>query len=256
MTISYLNSCGIPERVINVMQEHVKIKPSHDENTDDPLPIKLEDWIPYFWRSVVAISTWIDAGMHHIFHGVVAVIMQALEVTFTHEKKNTELENLVNPCLLEIASLRLDWLHVKSLPKTFWLAEDELRFSWILVFVYGLFFANIKLRDNSNTSPGVLLAMCQMIAAMWVMVALLMLPHNAETELIVRHIKVFLSCCHRPSRLFYVSGTIHFWATTSNFPPLLDLGAQIKKYGPIIWYWEGTRERYIQNVQQVLVSMQ
>ena len=203
----------------------------------------------------MGISAWINAGMHHIFHGVVAQIMQAMEEAFTHDMKKTEFENPVNPHLLEIASLRLDWLHMKPLPKTQWLAEDELGFSRISVFAYGLFFANIKLRGNSNTSTGALLAMRQMIVAMWVMVALLMSPRDPVIELIDRHIKVFLSCCHRYSHLFYSADTVPFWATTSNFPSLLNLTAQIKKYGPIRWYWEGSRERYIQHVKKVLVSM-
>ena len=93
------------------------------------------------------------------------------------------------------------------------------------MFVYGLFFANIKLRENPNTSPGALLAMCQMIVVMRVMVALLASPRDVMIELIDRHIKVFLSCCHRYSQLFYVPGAIPFWDTTSNFPPLLNLMA-------------------------------
>ena len=36
---------------------------------------------------------------------------------------------------------------------------------------------------------------------------------------------------------------------------MLNIAAQIKKYGPIQWYWEGTRECYIQTVKKVLVSM-
>ena len=255
VTSSYLKSCAVPDRVIDVMQKHVKNNaPTQDANAfnpaDDP-----EYWIPYIWRSVVGISAWIDAGMHHIFHGVVARTMLAVEEAFTHDLKKTEFENLVNPHLLEIASLRLDWLHLKPLPKTQWLAEDELGFSRISVFAYGLFFANIKLRGNSNTSTGALLAMRQMIVAMWVMVALLMSPRDPVIELIDRHIKVFLSCCHRYSHLFYSADTVPFWATTSNFPSLLNLTAQIKKYGPIRWYWEGSRERYIQHVKKVLVSM-
>ena len=116
---------------------------------DDP-----EYWIPYIWRSVVGISVWINAGMHNIFHGVVARIMQAMEEAFTHDLKKTEFENLGNPHLLDIASLRLDWLHVKPLPKTQWLAEDELGFSRISVFAYGFsLLSNIKLRGNSNMSP-------------------------------------------------------------------------------------------------------
>ena len=53
-----------------------------------------------------------------------------------------------------------------------------------------------------------------------------------------------------------MSLTKFFWATTNSFSSLLNLPAQIKKYGLIRWYWEGTSERYIQTVKTVLVSMQ
>ena len=36
---------------------------------------------------------------------------------------------------------------------------------------------------------------------------------------------------------------------------MLNLGEQIKKFGPIRWYWEGTHERFIQTVKVVLVSL-
>ena len=87
------------------------------------------------------------------------------------------------------------------------------------------------------------------------MVALLMSPKDPAVNVIDRHIKLFLSCCHRFCQLYYNDNKVPFWATTSNFPSLLNIAAQIKKYGPLRWYWEGTRERYIQTVKKVLVSM-
>ena len=114
---SYLKSCAVPDRVIKAIHEHINNNvPSKNANVPDPL-VDTEDWIPYIWRSVVAISAWIDAGMHHIFHGIVARIMLAVEEAFKSKDKQTEFKNLVNPHLLDIASLQLDWLHVKSLPK-------------------------------------------------------------------------------------------------------------------------------------------
>jgi len=111
------------------------------------------------------------------------------------------------------------------------------------------------LRDTSNTAKRALLAMRQMIISLQVKVALLMSPRDPIVELIDRHIQVFLTCCHHFTQLFYDKDKDPFWATTSNFPSLLNLAAQIAKYGPIRWYWEGTRQRYIQTVKKVLISM-
>jgi hypothetical protein len=149
------------------------------------------------WRSIVSMCAWIDAGMHHIFHSIVATIMMVTEEVFAGEAKQAPFEDLINPYLLSIQELRLYWLHVKTLPKTLWLAEDELWFSRILLFAYGQFFLNIKLREGSNISKGTLLSMCQMLIALSVMVSLIMSPKDPIVDVIDRHIKIFLSCCQR-----------------------------------------------------------
>ena len=66
---------------------------------------------------MVAMCSWIDAGMHHIFHGIVHRIILTMEDVFTYEDKNSIFEELVNPYLTEIRNLRLDWLHIKIVPK-------------------------------------------------------------------------------------------------------------------------------------------
>ena len=144
--------------------------------------VKSNEYIPKNWLSTVAMSAWIDAGMHHIFHGVVARIMLAMEDVFTDEDRKTPFENLVNPYLQKISHLRLDWMHVKELPKTLWLAEDELGFSRIMAFVYGQFFLNMTLRETSKTTESALLALRQMFVSLQVMIALLMSPTDPDVK--------------------------------------------------------------------------
>ena len=74
------------------------------------------------------MCAWIDVGMHRIVHGIVHTIMLTMDDAFTYEDNNSTFEELVNPDLIEIRNLYLDWLHVKTLTKTNWLAEDELVF--------------------------------------------------------------------------------------------------------------------------------
>jgi hypothetical protein len=252
-TRSYLKSCAIPDRVINKL--YTRFNKMDPNNDDQGVEVASNEYIPYVWLSVACMGAWIDAGMHHVFHGVVARIMALMEEVMTEEKKNATFDDVVNPHLSEIKSMRLDWLHIKNLPKTQWLAEDELGFSRIACFIYGQFFLNVTLRDATNTTPLTRKLLRQMIVAMHVMIALLMTPRDPVLDIIDRHIKLFLSCCDRFSKAYYVKDTVPFWASTSNFPSLLNLRAQIKKYGPIRWYWEGTRERFIQTVKKVLVSM-
>jgi len=224
-----------------------------DDDTEGCIDDK--GFVPYVWNSIVPMCAWIDAGMHHIFHGVVARIMLVMEEVMSGEDKKGPFEDIINPYLIDIADLRLDWLHMKQLPKTQWLAEDELGFARIMLFVYGQFFLNVPLKRNSNTTKGTFLSIRQMIVALHVMIALLMSPVDPVVNVIDRHIKIFLSCCQRFTHLYYHANHEPFWSSTSNFPSLLNLAAQIQEYGPIRWYWEGTRERYIQTVKKVLISM-
>ena len=62
------------------------------------------------------------------FHGIVHNIVLTTEDVSAYKDKNSTFEEIVNPYLMEIQNLRLDWLHVKTLQKTKWLAEDRLVF--------------------------------------------------------------------------------------------------------------------------------
>ena len=252
-TQAYLKSCCVPDRAIDRM--YTKFNKMSEDEDKDGVMVQSDDYIPFIWLSKVTMSTWIDAGMHHIFHGIVARIMLLMEEVFTDEDKKTTYEDIVNPYLLEIKALRLDWMHVKTLPKTQWLAEDELGFARIMCFAYGQFFLNVPLRQSSTMSQGSLLSIRQMLSALMVMISLLMSPRDPNVQQIDRHIKFFLSCCQRFCDLYFSPEKLPFWANTSNFPSLLNLPAQIARFGPIRWYWEGTRERFIQTVKKVLVSM-
>ena len=126
----------------------------------------------------------------------------------------------------------LTWLWLCSLLMSSWekkLAEDELGFSWIMAFIYGHFFLKMTLKESTTTIKSALLAVRQMIVSLQVMVALLMSPKDHAVNVIDMHIKLFLSCCHRFCQLYYNDDKVPFWATTSNFPSLLNIAAQIKK---------------------------
>ena len=101
--------------------------------------------------------------------------------------------------------------------KTLWLAEDELRFSRIMTFVYGQFFLNVKLRETTNTTKNTLLVLSQLLVSLQVVTALLMSPHEHAVEVINRHIKVFLSCYHRFCQLHYAVDKVPFWLPLGTF---------------------------------------
>ena len=74
--------------------------------------------------------------MHHISYGIVARVMSVFKQFLEDKVRKNPFKTLVNPHLLEMTSLWLDWLHIRQLPKNMWLAVDELGLSRIMSFAY------------------------------------------------------------------------------------------------------------------------
>lgn len=70
-----------------------------------------------------------------------------------------------------------------------------------------------------------------------------------SVEEIDDYIKTFLSAVHNFERLTYVENSNRSYVWYANFLSLLNLPDQIKEFGSVRNYWEGTRERYIQLVK-------
>ncbi|KAL7528777.1 LOW QUALITY PROTEIN: hypothetical protein ACHAWF_002696 [Thalassiosira exigua] len=181
--------------------------------------------------------------------------MKTLEAFMTTHKTKTTFDDLINPYLLQLQELRLSWCHIQTMPKTKWICDDELGFCRISLFAYGLYFRHIKIPENMNTTDESVIALQQMLSDMYAMIALLMSPREQSNRSIDRFIKFFLSCCHRFDLSYYESADLSMWSNTGKFPSLLNITLQNVTFGPLRWYWEGTRERFIQTVKKVLVSM-
>ena len=104
-TQAYLRSCAIPDRVTDKMYKQLHEMEDSEEKTDTAS--QSDSYVPYVWRSIVLMCAWMDAGMHHIFHGIVATIMMVMEEVFAGEARQAPFEDLINPYLLSIQELRL-----------------------------------------------------------------------------------------------------------------------------------------------------
>ena len=210
---------------------------------------------PTLWDSGYDIRCFIDPPLHLLFHGIVPSVMAAIHSFLTDHNRLAPFETMVNVHLTKIISFRLDWCKIKKLPKTLWLGEDVLGFTRIITFVYGQFFLCMKLPENLITSTVTLWAIQQLLNSLHVLLSLMMTPRKQDPRILDAHVKLFLSCCQKFATSYYSAEVVPFWATTGNFPSLLNIPGQVEYFGPVCWYWEGSRERYIQTVKCVLVSM-
>jgi len=80
-----------------------------------------------------------------------------------------------------------------------------------------------------------------------------MTPKDSPVKLIDVHVKLCLSCCDRFGKSNQEKGTKPFVSTKGNYLSRMNLAEQVAEFGSLRWYWDGTRERYIQTVKTDLV---
>ena len=258
MMDEYLRTCAISKRVREhlwsvIKNERTENASAEDGEIDDgynPVTNSHDNITPKLWHSRMAINSFIDCGMHLIFHGILASVVEVMESFFADHKIATSFERVVNVHLLEIQSLRLEWCKTKHLQKKQWLAENELGLARIIPFIDTMFFNKVSIPQRTNVNDRVLPAIIRMIHSLHVMVCMLMSPKdNTETE-IDNAVKLFLSGAHQFSKEYWNDDVEPFWSRTGNYPTLLCLPAQQRQHGPVRWYWEGTSKRYIQTLKK------
>ena len=270
---AYLRTCAVAKSV----RENVWVrnKPGATQNEDDEEDESVEDsdeeecgeldgftptyhqlsTAPLLWYGNMSVDAFVDCGMHLVFHGIVKYTVERMGDFTTDHGLEQKFHRIINIHLYEIQSLNLEWMKVKPLPNTNWLAENELGFARIIPFIYGSFFLNLELPKRKHTTEQTEHAIMQMFHSLHVMICILMTERKLDSRELNFHIKLFLSCCHRYCRSYWEESVVPFWAKTGNFPTLLCLAKQHKIHGPLRWYWEGTSERFIQQLKRHLKSM-
>ena len=232
--LAYMRSCAISASVIDkvwsvnkstTVEESEQIPIDEGEIADGfQVMSKSSSGLPVIWTWDVLSDVFLDCGMHLVFHGVVANIVEVAHQFMADHGLASEFMRMVNPYMLDIATLRLDWCHMKLLPKSQWLAEDELGLSRILPFIYGQFFLNLADKTkNSDTTSKTLHALAQVFHSLHVTACMLMTPPDSLVKLIDVHVKLCLSCCDCFVKSYKEKGMIPFWSTKGNYLSLLNL---------------------------------
>ena len=243
---AYLQSAAInadiQKRVCDAADRYKKQKIVHER-----------EYIPRVWQLGYSIAIFVEASMHLLAHGIVASIIDLTEAVFSEHNLWSSFTDFAKPYLDDIATFRLDWCRVKSLPKANWLAEDEFGFCRIMLFLYGNFIQqkNIDSSSRNDVLKTSLVNLEQLLCSCQVMVSLLMCKREIPIDRLDIHIRIFLDCCHRFCNNYCPSVT-EFWFTKMNFISLLNLPKQIAKFGHIGYTFESVFERYIQIVKPVL----
>ena len=198
----YLRTCAVGQTVRDYIWKNTKSRinrvgddetaTDEEEVSDGYEPIPSHHTIaPMIWYSELVMNSFVDCGMHLVFHGVVAYCMEVLEEFITDHKVHPSFLSIANKYITQVEELRLDWCKAKCLLKQKWIAENELGLTRIFPFIFGLFFNNVKIPKSKNTSKHTIEGAKQMIHTLHVLVCYLMSPRDPNAKEIDLRVKLF-----------------------------------------------------------------
>ena len=202
------------------------------------------------------VKKMIETPMHQLGHGGVGtMINDFIQPVMTQHKLWTKFKDFVNPILTDIASFRLDWCKVKTLPKKNWLGEDCFGFARLMLYLVTLFLESHSLPEACNTTTEEhVVAFVEVVHSFTAMIYSVMckdMVHKKKHEIIII---LFLTCCHRFCNEYYDSSVIEFWSNKQNYISFLNLSDQIEKFGALSLNWDGSWEASLKFWKKYLLS--
>jgi hypothetical protein len=196
----YLRTCNIRDsRIASI--EYLAMRDRDDSRNDDAEEVDkrtatLEELVPKLWLEEVdcfADFRLPDMPMHAIAHGMVPDVMDFVHRILSQWKKFTDFTNFANPIISDIAKFGLDWLKLKSLPKSAWIGENSMAYMRLLSYLYGRYFLNARLNTEYETNID---DIKRFISAFQTVVSLLMNLETPPKNTIMNLMKLLMSTAH------------------------------------------------------------
>ena len=194
-TEAYLQSCNVGGAVIDRITAQAKYDLLNKRQSK---PSKYEPKVWALMDDCFERFRLPDLPMHALAHGIIPDVMGIVHSILTHYKKYTEFINFANETLNDVASFRLDYCKLKSLPKAAWVGENSMAYMRLLSYIYGMYFSNFKLSssETEKTRETVRNIKC-MLNALQALMSVLMSkdnkPDQNTIEAVDNHMKVFMS---------------------------------------------------------------
>ena len=255
--MTYLKSIGVNESYghNNVYLPAIRCRRNITKVSDNVFDNLI---FPVHWNCGISLDQCIDTPMHQLFQGIVKSVMEKT-MSWLTQKDNSHYKafgDYVNSSLSMIHDIGLNWCRMepfmrgRSYTLGGWQAEQYVAFTRCIILVYS------AIRDVvGDDEVGIDEHEC-MVQALLSLICLLMSDDDIDSSLLLKHIKVFLSSCDMFEQKAYIMNDDDaFWYTKGNFLSLLNLPQQIAKFGSIRMYWEGSRERSIQQIKPFLMNI-
>ena len=258
----YLKSLGINERYANDNICDVAAMCRMHTNLDESSLFNHINF-PVLWTSGLELRQCIDTPMHHIFQGIVKSIVDETTdwLTRKYKPKYKTFGDNVNNTLSQIHSVGVDWCRMEKLMRgrTYttggWQAEQYIAFARCMLVIYAC-IRDIVGDDELGIDEHEI-----MIQSLICFVSRLMHDNETDTSELMEYLKLFLSSCDMFEHVVFnmkdkdMKDKDPFWYKKGNFLSLLNLPSQIEYFGSLKNFWEGSRERSIQQIKPYLIKM-
>jgi hypothetical protein len=218
---------------------------------------------PPFWNSGLQLSQCLETPLHHIALGIVKKAYSLWLGWMASRKIRTEVgKSAVVHMETVRRSVPTDWFRLipfaggDEYTTGGWVGDHHVAFARYLP-AFSVILRSAALRKNFVDDPSKMkeLSSFEFVCdTLHCLVARLLTRLVVSVEEIDDHIKVFLSAVSRFDDLVNSDKTKRVLLDTANFLSLLHLPDQIRNYGPLHVYWEGNRERFIQQLKPMLTK--
>ena len=189
-TRAYLQSCNVGpptfERVVNLASEDLT-------NKEESEP---EDYVPPLWSLVDCFSRFRlpDLPMHGLAHGIIPDVMDIIDTVLKCYSLGVSYYKFGNKTMEDVASFRLDWCKLKSLPKAAWVSENCMAHMRLMSYIYGMFFSNFKLStEETEHTRETVSSLKRLVNALQALMSLFMSTEVPDKRDIDNHMKLFMS---------------------------------------------------------------
>ena len=211
---------------------------------------------PPIWDCPIALNQYIDAPMHLLFQGIVKSIIEMISEWLSGLSYYKHFCHIIHPIMIEISNMNLNWCFLnsfntsKNYKSTGWIANNYLAFARLMLVFYRYIRSVVPC-----TEPGLL--QCEgMIQSGLCLISFIMSKHNNDPNPLQEYTKLFLSCVDEfYTNVYILNSSTPIWKSRGNFLSLLNLPLQQAYFGNVRYFWEGERERYIQQVKPLLSQL-
>ena len=217
---------------------------------------------PGFWKAGIQLSQCIETPLHHIPLGIVNRTYSLIAQWLSSLNLRSGVGRISVLHMEQMRShLQVDWYQIvpfgggTDYTTGGWVGDQNLAFARYLPSFAAIVrqVAAKKGINESHPRGGEVALVCSVCDALICLVSRLLTRIPVTTGNIDDHVKLFLSCVHKLDDTVNAANQKNLIKDTANYLSLLNLPEQIRRYGPLHLYWEGNRERFIQELKPMLL---